>query len=90
MNATSQVITAIDMVTRITEKVNVADIPDEVRKADLVMFAAGDDHVVGMDEAGQLYVWGNTRLQQGNFTNEMKKAMKKQGPEWDRGTTCSL
>ncbi len=70
-------------ITRITEKVNIADIPDEVRKADLVMFAAGDDHVVGMDESGQLYVWGNTRLQQGNFTSEMKKAMKANDETWD-------
>ena len=69
--------------TRITEKIDIADIPEEVRNTDLVMFAAGDDHVTAMDKNKQLYVWGNTRLQQGNFTNEMKKAMKKQGPEWD-------
>lgn len=69
--------------TKITEKINIADIPDEVRNADLVMFAAGDDHVVAMDADGQLYVWGNTRLQQGNFTSEMKKAMKAKDETWD-------
>ena len=59
--------------TRITEKINIADIPDEVRSADLVMFAAGEDHVVALDADGQLYVWGNTRLQQGQFSSEMKR-----------------
>ena len=69
--------------TRITEKINIADIPEAVKNADLVMFAAGDDHVVAMDADKQLYVWGNTRLQQGNFTNEMKKAMKNPDASWD-------
>ena len=63
--------------TRITEKIDLADIPDEVREAKLVKLAAGADHVVAMDENGQLYVWGNTRLQQGNFTSDMKKEMQK-------------
>ena len=69
--------------TKITEKINIADIPDEVQNADLVMFAAGDDHVVALDADGQLYVWGNTRLQQGNFSSDMKKAMKAGGDAWD-------
>ena len=69
--------------TRITEKINIADIPDEVQNADLVLFAAGDDHVVALGDDGQLYVWGNTRLQQGNFSSEMKKAMKAQDETWD-------
>ena len=62
--------------TRITEKVNVADIPQEVKDAKLVKLAAGKDHAVALDEEGQLYVWGNTRLQQANFTSEMKKDQK--------------
>lgn len=69
--------------TRITDKINIADIPEEVQKADLTMFAAGDDHVVALDADGQLYVWGNTRLQQGNFSSEMKKAMKAKDETWD-------
>ncbi len=69
--------------TRITEKINIADIPQEVQDADLVMFAAGEDHVVALDVNGQLYVWGNTRLQQGNFTNDMKKRMKDPDESWD-------
>ncbi len=69
--------------TRITDKINIADIPKDVQDADLVMFAAGDDHVVALAEDGQLYVWGNTRLQQGNFSSEMKKAMKAGDETWD-------
>ena len=69
--------------TKITDKIDIAKIPDEVQNADIVMFAGGDDHVVAMDNNGQLYVWGNTRLQQGNFTNDMKKAMKAGGEDWD-------
>ena len=69
--------------TRITEKINIADIPDAVHNADLVMFAAGEDHVVALGDDGQLYVWGNTRLQQGQFSSEMKKAMKANDATWD-------
>lgn len=69
--------------TRITEKINIADIPQEVQDADLVMFAAGEDHVVALDSAGQLYVWGNTRLQQANFSSDMKKKMKAPDESWD-------
>ena len=69
--------------TKITDKIDIAKIPDEVQNADIVMFAGGDDHMVALDNNGQLYVWGNTRLQQGNFTNDMKKAMKAGGEDWD-------
>lgn len=68
--------------TRITEKIDIANIPDEVRAADLTMLAAGEDHAVGIDENSQVYVWGNTRLQQDKFTNDMKKAMES-GENWD-------
>ena len=63
--------------TRITEKLNIANVPDEVKDAKLVKLAAGKDHAVALDENGQLYVWGNTRLQQAQFTTEMKSAQKK-------------
>ena len=32
---------------------------------------------------GEVYVWGNTRLQQDKFSNDMKKAMKAGGEDWD-------
>ena len=69
--------------TKITEKINIANIPDEVQEADIVMFAAGDDHVVAIDADGQLYVWGNTRLQQANYSSDMKKKMKDPDETWD-------
>lgn len=62
--------------TRITEKINLADVPEEIREAKIVKLAAGADHAVALDENGQLYVWGNTRLQQAQFTSDMKKEMK--------------
>ena len=62
--------------TRITEKIDVADIPEEVLNAKITKIAAGFDHMVALGDDGQLYVWGNTRLQQGNFTSDMKKDQK--------------
>ena len=50
--------------TRITDTIDIANIPDEVQEADLVSLAVGNDHAVALAEDGQLYVWGNTRLQQ--------------------------
>ena len=62
--------------TRITDKIDIADIPEEVQNADLQMIAAGADHAVALDANGQLYVWGNTRLQQDKYSNDMTKLMK--------------
>lgn len=69
--------------TRITEKINMADIPENVQSADIVMFAAGEDHAVALDNHMQLYVWGNTRLQQANYSSDMKKKMKSPDETWD-------
>ena len=74
--------------TRITEKIDIADVPEEVRAADIKMLAAGADHAVALDANGQLYVWGNTRLQQNKFGSDMTKYMKnaasgKTDEEWD-------
>ena len=69
--------------TRITDKIDVANIPEEVRAADISMIAAGTDHVVALAEDGQVYVWGNTRLKQDKFSNDMEKAMKKGGKDWE-------
>ena len=74
--------------TRITEKVNIANIPEDVLNADIVMLAAGEDHAVALSADAQIYVWGNTRLQQGKFSSDMTKAMKaaakgEKSPKWD-------
>lgn len=60
--------------TRITETIDIANIPDEVKEAKIVSVAAGYDHVVALDENGKLYVWGNTRLMQANFPNDINMA----------------
>ena len=74
--------------TRITDKVDLSNIPKEVLEADIVSLAAGEDHAVALSSDGQIYVWGNTRLQQGKFSTEMTKAMKaaakgEKNPDWD-------
>ncbi len=69
--------------TRITEKIDIANVPEEVLAADLSLIAAGTDHVVAVAEDGQVYVWGNTRLKQDKFGNDMEKAMKKGGKDWE-------
>ena len=75
-------------VTRITDKIDLKDIPEEVQNAEIVRLAAGADHVVAMDVNGQMYVWGNTRLQQDKYSSDMNKYMKdaakgKANEEWD-------
>lgn len=62
--------------TRITDKVDLSTIPQEVLDADIVQLAAGEDHAVALSSDGQIYVWGNTRLQQAKFSSDMTKAMK--------------
>ena len=74
--------------TRITDKVDLSNIPKEVLEADIVSLAAGEDHAAALSSDGQIYVWGNTRLQQGKFSTEMTKAMKaaakgEKNPDWD-------
>ena len=69
--------------TRVTDKIDMADIPQEVLDADIVHIAAGTDHCVAVAADGQVYVWGNTRLKQDQFSNDMEKAMKKGGEDWE-------
>ena len=52
-----------------------ANIPDEVRSADLGRSRRRGGH------DGE--AWGNTRLQQNKFSNDMKKAMKAGGDDWN-------
>lgn len=60
-----------------------AQIPEEVQNAHIVDIAAGYDHAVALDDEGQLYVWGNTRLQQDQYTPEMRQAMRLGGDAWN-------
>lgn len=63
--------------TDITNVVNAADIPDEVKEAKIVDLVVGSDHVTALDEKGHLYTWGNTRLQQDRYPKELTQAMAK-------------
>lgn len=63
--------------TRITDVVDVANIPDEVKAAKIDNLAVGSDHIVAIDENGKLYTWGSTRLQQDRYPREFETAMKK-------------
>ena len=58
--------------TKITDVIDLANIPDEVKEAHIVDVAAGYDHVTALDDEGNLYVWGNTRLGQDMVPSELK------------------
>lgn len=63
--------------TRITETINLANIPQEVKDATIVQVAAGYDHVTALDDQGNVYVWGNNRLNQDKLPREISDAMRK-------------
>ncbi len=56
--------------TRITETIDVGNIPEEVLSANIVQIAAGYDHIVAVDDQGQIYAWGNDRLGQLDIPEE--------------------
>ena len=43
---------------------DVSEIPEEVQKANIVMVAAGIDHIIAIDDKGKIYGWGNYKLGQ--------------------------
>ncbi len=60
--------------TRITDTIDLAKVPEEVREKKIVSVAAGYDHIVALDENGGIYVWGNTRLKQDMLPNDLQMA----------------
>lgn len=50
--------------TKITERIDLSNIPVQVQNDKIVDVAAGHDHVVALSEDGILYAWGNDRLGQ--------------------------
>ena len=50
--------------SKITDTIDIANVPKELQDAKIVKAAAGQDHVIAVDEAGKLYAWGNNRHQQ--------------------------
>ncbi|MBR3077635.1 MAG: ABC transporter permease subunit [Oscillospiraceae bacterium] len=58
--------------TKITDTIDLRNIPEEVLNAKIVDLAAGYDHIVALDEDNNIYVWGNTRLGQDRIPTELK------------------
>ena len=63
--------------TKITDTIDLSDIPDKVKDANIVDIAAGYDHIVALDDEGNLYVWGNKRLGQDRVPSELKPSKTK-------------
>lgn len=61
--------------TKISDRIDLADVPEEVRAANLVSVAAGYDHITALDDQGNVYVWGNTRLGQDKLPQDIQTAM---------------
>lgn len=57
--------------TRITDKIDLAQIPEEVQNKKIVDVASGYDHIVAMDKNGKLYIWGNRRLGQDSVPEKL-------------------
>ena len=62
--------------TRVTEAIDLKNIPQEVLTADIVDIAVGYDHVVALDSQGRLYIWGNDRLGQADLPKDIEEAME--------------
>ena len=60
--------------TKITETIDLKNIPEEVQNAKIVNVAAGYDHIVALDENGAIYVWGNKRLGQDSIPDKLQMA----------------
>ncbi len=54
-------------------KQNLAEVPDEVKEADIVDISVGFDHVMALDREGRVYTWGNNRLRQVKLPNDVAK-----------------
>lgn len=61
--------------TKITDTIDLSEIPEKVLEANIVHIAAGYDHITAIDEDGKVYVWGNDRLGQAALPPEVMMAM---------------
>ena len=62
--------------TKVTDAIDLKDIPQEVQDANIVDITVGYDHILALDDAGRLYVWGNDRLGQAKLPSEITEAME--------------
>ena len=49
---------------KVTQVIDLSEIPENVQNAKIVQVAAGSDHIVALDDKGTVYAWGNNRLRQ--------------------------
>ena len=61
--------------TKITDVIDLKNIPEEVLEAEIVQIAAGYDHIAAIDKNGRVYVWGNDRLGQAMLPSDITTAM---------------
>lgn len=61
--------------TKVTDVIDLKDIPEEVLEAEIEQIAAGYDHIVAVDKNGRFYVWGNDRLGQAMLPSDISSAM---------------
>lgn len=45
-------------------KLDLADVPEEIKEQDLVEVSVGLDHILALDSEGRVHAWGNNRLRQ--------------------------
>lgn len=62
--------------TKITPKINLKDIPSELKGAKITDVAAGFDHVMALTEDNQIIAWGNSRLKQTHVDPDATKKGK--------------
>ena len=61
--------------TKITDTIDLKNIPKEVQEAHIEHIAAGYDHIAAIDDNGQIYVWGNDRLGQATLPSNLSGFM---------------
>lgn len=54
-------------------KIDLADVPEDVKKAKIVKISIGLDHVLALDDEGKVHSWGNNRLRQVKLPPEVEK-----------------
>ncbi len=56
---------------KVTQVIDLSEIPENVQNAKIVQVAAGSDHIVALDDKGTVYAWGNNRLRQTMLPTEL-------------------
>lgn len=54
-------------------KLDLAEIPDEIKTAQIEDISVGFDHVLALDKEGKVYSWGNNRLRQTKLPPDVAK-----------------